>query len=126
VAARRLALTRDPIGEELAGWGKVALLETVGRTSGRRVQSAIGFVEEEDGSLVVAAGSDSADWALNLRANPACRATVGERTAAYEAAEIEGDERSRGVVALILKYGTSAERLGHGPVFRLRPSATEH
>ena len=118
----------DPraIGEELARWGKVALLETVGRTSGRPVQSAVGFIEEDDGSLVVAAGSDSADWALNLRFNPACRATVGERTAAYEAAEIEGDERSQGLVALILKYGTPAERMGHGSVFRLRPRAAEH
>jgi deazaflavin-dependent oxidoreductase (nitroreductase family) len=112
----------DPsLGEQLAGWGKVALLETKGRTSGRTVQSAVGFVEEEDGSLVLAAGSDSADWALNLRANPACRATVGERTAAYVATEVEGDELAHGLVALILKYGTPAERLGHGPVFRLRP-----
>ena len=109
------------IGEELATWGKVALLETIGRISGRPVRSAVGFSEEEDGSLVVAAGSESADWALNLRANPACRATVGERTAAYEVTEIEGAERSQAVVALILKYGTPAERLGHGPVFRLRP-----
>lgn len=110
----------DAIGRELAEWGKVALLETIGRVSGQPVQSAVGFVEEEDGSLVLAAGSDSADWALNLRANPACRAIVGERTAAYMAAEIEGTERSQAVVALILKYGTPAERLGHGPVFRLR------
>lgn len=109
------------IGEELAAWGKVALLETVGRISGKAVQSAVGFFEEEDGSLIVAAGSDLADWALNLGANPACRATVGERTATYAAAEIEGDELSRGLIALILKYGTPAERLGHGPVFRLRP-----
>jgi deazaflavin-dependent oxidoreductase (nitroreductase family) len=109
------------IGEELASWGKVALLETVGRVSGKHVQSAVGFFEEEDGSLVVAAGSDSADWALNLRANHGCRATVGERTAVYEATEIEGGERSEGVVALILKYGTPAERLGRGPVFRLVP-----
>ena len=121
MAARRLALTRDPIGEELVGWGRVALLETVGRTSGKAVESAVGFVEEEDGSLLVAAGSDSADWALNLGANPACRATVGERTAAYTAAEIQDGERSQAVVALILKYGTPAERLGRGPVFRLRP-----
>jgi len=121
VAARRLALTRDPIGEELAGWGKVALIETVGRVSGKPVQSAVGFVEDDDGSLVVAAGSDSADWALNLRAHPSCRAIVGERTAAYEAAELTGDERSQGVVGLILKYGTPAERLGRGPVFRLAP-----
>ncbi|MEP7158834.1 MAG: nitroreductase family deazaflavin-dependent oxidoreductase [Chloroflexota bacterium] len=109
------------IGEELASWGKVALIETVGRVSGKPVQSAVGFLENDDGSLIVAAGFESADWALNLRARPACRATVGERTAAYTAAEIQGAERSQSLVALILKYGTPAERLGHGPVFRLAP-----
>lgn len=117
----------DPsaIGEELARWGKVAMLETIGRVSGKPVQSAVGFLENDDGSLLVAAGSDSADWALNLRANPACRATVGERAAAYMAAEIQDAERSQAVVALILKYGTPAERLGHGPVFRLRANLPE-
>jgi deazaflavin-dependent oxidoreductase (nitroreductase family) len=111
--------TRDPIGDELAGWGKVALLETVGRTSGKKVKSAVGFVEGNDGALYLAAGSDSADWALNLRAQPRCRATIGERTHSYAAHEIEGAERADAVTALILKYGTPAERLGHGPVFRL-------
>ena len=122
MAARRVALTgRDPLGEELAAWGKVAMLETVGRTSGNPVRSAVGFIEEDDGSMLVAAGSESADWALNLRANPSSTATVGERSAAYDqAVELEGEERSAAVVALILKYGTPAERLGHGPVFRLR------
>jgi hypothetical protein len=85
------------------------------------VTTAIGFVETEDGSLLVAAGSDESDWALNLRANPACRATIGDRVATYDAAEIEGDDRARAVTDLILKYGTPAERLGHGPVFRLTP-----
>lgn len=96
------------------------MLETVGRTSGNPVRSAVGFIEEDDGSMLVAAGSESADWALNLRANLRSRATVGERTLEYDqAVELEGDERSVAVVALILKYGTPAERLGHGPVFRL-------
>jgi len=98
------------------------MLETVGRRSGRPVQSAVGFIEEDDGSLLVAAGSDTADWVLNLRADPHSRATVGERIFEYDqAVEVEGDERSATLVTLILKYGTPAERLGRGPVFRLRP-----
>jgi deazaflavin-dependent oxidoreductase (nitroreductase family) len=122
VAARRVALTHDPVGEQLAAWGKVAMLETTGRKSGRPVQSAVGFIEEDDGSLLVAAGSDTADWVLNLRANPRCRATVGGRAVEFDqAVELEGDGRSATLVALILKYGTPAERLGRGPVFRLRP-----
>jgi deazaflavin-dependent oxidoreductase (nitroreductase family) len=122
VAARRFALTNDPVGAQLAAWGKVAMLETIGRKSGRPVQSAVGFIEESDGALLVAAGSDTADWVLNLQANPTCRATVGERVTDYDlAVELEGEERSATLVALILKYGTPAERLGRGPVFRLRP-----
>jgi deazaflavin-dependent oxidoreductase (nitroreductase family) len=122
VAARRVALTQDPVAEQLAAWGKVAMLETIGRKSGRPVQSAVGFIEEDDGSMLVAAGSDTADWVLNLRANPHSRATVGESTVEYDqAVELEGDERSATLVALILKYGTPAERLGRGPVFHLRP-----
>lgn len=110
----------DPVGEQLATWGKVAVLETVGRKSGKPVQSAVGFIDESDGSMLVAAGSDTADWVLNLRANPRSRATVGESTVEYDqAVELEGDERSTTLVALILKYGTPSEGLGRGPVFRL-------
>jgi deazaflavin-dependent oxidoreductase (nitroreductase family) len=113
----------DPVGVQLAAWGKVAMLETIGRRSGQPVQTAVGFIDEDDGSILVAAGSDTADWVLNLRANPRARATVGERSADYgQAVELEGDERSAILVALILKYGTPAEGLGHGPVFRLRRS----
>lgn len=96
------------------------MLETIGRKSGRPVQSAVGFIEDSDGSMLVGAGSDTADWVLNLRADPRARATVAERTIEYDqAVELGGDARSAAVVALILKYGTPAERLGHGPVFRL-------
>ena len=114
-----------PIGEQLAHWGKVALLETRGRRSGQPVTTAVGFVDESDGSLLVAAGEPDADWALNLRAEPACRATVGERTAAYEARELDESDGSATVVRLILKYGTPAERLGRGPAFRLTPAGDE-
>lgn len=109
------------IGEQLAGWGKVALLETTGRISGRKVQSAVGFVEAGDGALYIAAGSDSADWVQNLRLHPRCRATIRDHATAYVAGEIDGSERNGAVAALILKYGTPAERLGRGPVFRLEP-----
>lgn len=37
------------------------------------------------------------------------------------AERLRGDAANRAVVALILKYGTPAERLGRGPAFRLRP-----
>jgi deazaflavin-dependent oxidoreductase (nitroreductase family) len=112
----------DPYGEQLAAWGKVVLLETTGRVSGRTVRGAVGFVEEPGGSLLVAAGSPSANWAANLLADPACRGTIGEARRAYVAEEIDGPDRARAVIELILKYGTPAERLGAGPAFRLRPA----
>lgn len=115
-------MARDEIGEELAGWGKVALIETRGRRSGARVRTAVGFVEEPDGSLLVAAGRPDADWALNLLESPGCRATIGDVTREYVAELVpEPAERGAALTALILRYGTPAERLGAGPVLRLVP-----
>ncbi len=111
----------DAYGEQLAAWGKVVLLETTGRISGRTVRGAVGFVVEPDGSLLVAAGSPSAHWAANLLADAACHGTIGAARRAYQAEEIEGPDRARAIAELILKYGTPAEGLGVGPAFRLRP-----
>jgi len=112
----------DRHGEQLAAWGKVVMLETTGRVSGRTVRSAVGFVVEPDGSLLVAAGSPSAHWAANLFADPACHGTIGELRRAYRADELAGAERAWAITELILKYGTPAESLGAGPAFRLRPA----
>ena len=119
MATGRLAV--DPIGEELARWGKVAWIETTGRTSGNPVTAAVGFLEDADGSLLIAAGSELADWARNLVANPRCHVTISDEVGWYDAVVADTDEQARAVVGLILKYGTPAERLGRGPVFRLTP-----
>ncbi|HET9681099.1 MAG TPA: nitroreductase family deazaflavin-dependent oxidoreductase [Candidatus Limnocylindrales bacterium] len=111
----------DEVGEQLASWGKVARLETRGRSSGRPAVAAVGFVEEADGSLLVAAGSPEAAWARNLEAEPRCRVSLEQASVAMRAERLRGDAANRAVVALILKYGTPAERLGRGPAFRLRP-----
>lgn len=86
------------------------------------MRTAVGFVEAPDGSLLVAAGEPDADWALNLLATPDVRVTIGELTARYEAVELDGAERNTAIAALILRYGTPAERLGRGPAFRLKPA----
>lgn len=112
----------DAYGEQLAAWGRVVLLEVTGRVTGRPIRTAVGFVEDADGSLLVAAGSAQASWAANLLADPACHGTIGDARRAYRAEEIEGPERARAISDLILKYGTPAERLGAGPAFRLRPT----
>ena len=110
----------DELGEQLSGWGKVIRLETHGRTSGRPVEVAVGYVEDPDGSLLVAAGSDDADWARNLHAEPRCRASLGAETFEATAEPLDGADFQRAIRELILRYGTTAERLGHGPAFRLR------
>jgi deazaflavin-dependent oxidoreductase (nitroreductase family) len=111
----------DAYGEQLAAWGKVAMLETTGRVSGRAIRTAVGFVADPDGSLLVAAGNPGADWAANLRAHPACHGTISGERRAYRAEELEGPDRAGAITELILRYGTPAERLGAGPAFRLRP-----
>jgi hypothetical protein len=45
---------------------------------------------------------------------------IGERAFDVDVESLEGADASAAVVGLILKYGTTAERLGRGPVFRLR------
>jgi deazaflavin-dependent oxidoreductase (nitroreductase family) len=111
---------RSDIGAELAAWGKVILLETRGRQTARRRVAPVGFVEEPDGCLLVAATDEHTHWARNLMADPRCRVTRDGATEDRRAEPLEEAARSRAVVALILRYGTPAERLGAGPAFRLR------
>jgi len=113
---------RDPYLEQLVGWEKAVAIETRGRVTGRTVVAAVGFVEEPDGSLLVAAGDPGAHWAANLRAEPRCVARIGTLRAARVAEELDDAAKARAVTELILKYGTPAERLGAGPAFRLRPA----
>jgi deazaflavin-dependent oxidoreductase (nitroreductase family) len=115
---------KDELGEQLADWGVVIRLETRGRTSGRPVEVALGYVEEPDGSVLVAGGSPDAAWARNLDADPRCRVRRAEEDWTQAMAEpLEGADAARVVRELILRYGTPAERLGRGPAYRLRPVA---
>jgi deazaflavin-dependent oxidoreductase (nitroreductase family) len=107
--------------EQLAATGRVAVLETRGRVSLMPIRTAIGFIREPDGSLLVAAGDPDADWAKNLVALPACAVRIGDEGWFAHAEPIDGAERAHAIAELIVKYGTPAERLGGGPAFRLRP-----
>jgi deazaflavin-dependent oxidoreductase (nitroreductase family) len=113
----------DEIGEQLAGWGVAVRLETRGRRTGSTVAVAVGYLDQADGSLVVAAGSPDADWARNLEADPRVRATLGDRAFDAIAEPLEPPAAAAAVTSLILKYGTPAEGLGRGPAFRIRPLA---
>jgi hypothetical protein len=68
----------------------------------------------------VAAGDPDADWARNLEADERCTISVSGRSFEAVAEPLDGAARNAAIGALILKYGTPAERLGRGPVFRLR------
>ena len=100
-------------------------LTVPGRKSGEPRTTPLLCVPHEGGWLVAGSNWGAPKlpiWVLNLRANQRSRANVGDRTVEYgQAVELEGRERSATLVALILKYGTPAERLGRGPVFRLIP-----
>ena len=116
-----MATGTDPIGAELAEWGKVVILETRGRVSGTSANAAVGYVEEGGGSLLVAASDERTNWARNLASHPVVRVTREGRSRSYRATALEGAERNAAISALILTYGTPAERLGAGPAFRLVP-----
>jgi len=120
-ATDRVTLGSDPIGAELADWGKVVIIETRGRVTGASVTAAVGYVQQDDDSLLVAASDDRTNWARNLSVDPRVRVTREGRSLAYRATVLEGDERNDAITALILTYGTPAERLGAGPAFRLDP-----
>ena len=109
--------------EDLVAWGRVLRIETTGRVTGRPARAVVGFVEREDGSLVIAAGSPGASWGLNLLHDPACRITIGDATWVAVARPLDGAEHNAAVRDLILRYGTPAEGLGAGPSFELRRRA---
>jgi len=113
------------IGERLAREGRVVMLGTRGRISGMTARAAVGFVEDTDGTLLVAAGSPSAHWALNLAAHPFLTADWAGRGGRYRAEPLAGKAFAAAISALILRYGTPAERLGRGPAFRLHPEPDE-
>jgi hypothetical protein len=77
-------------------------------------------VDRGDGTLIVAATSPQAHWALNLLHDPACRVTLGEATWPAIASVLQGSAHNAAVRDLILRYGTPSEGLGSGPSFELR------
>jgi deazaflavin-dependent oxidoreductase (nitroreductase family) len=108
--------------DDLVTWGRVLRIETTGRVTGLPAQAVVGFVEREDASLVIAAGSPDASWGLNLLRDPVCRVTIGDLSWGARARLLAGAEHAAAVRDLILRYGTPAEGLGDGPSFELRRS----
>jgi deazaflavin-dependent oxidoreductase (nitroreductase family) len=109
--------------DDLVASGRYARLdiEAVDARPARTV--TVGFVEADDGSIVVAATAAGAGWARALSAAPAVRVSIGERSFAACATELDDSDPARAAAVrdLILRYGTPSEGLGRGPVFRLGP-----
>ena len=108
---------------ELVAHGKAAHLVTRGRISGIPRDVAVGFVDEPDGSVLVAANDPRSAWGLNLLADPAVTVEIAGRRFDAIAEELERADHGRAIRELILRYGTPSEGLGTGPSFRLRPVA---
>lgn len=108
------------LGPDLVRWGRAARLATHAAATGRPMSAVVSFHEEADGALLVAAGSPDAAWARNLAAEPAATVTIADRTFPVIAEPLAGDDFNTAIRELILKGGTPAEGLGHGPAFRLR------
>ena len=108
--------------DELVSSGRFVRIETRGARTGERRSVTVGFVDD-GASVLVAAGSTDTAWASNLLADPACRVRIGSRSFDAVAEPLDGADHARAIRELILRYGTPAEILGHGPSFRLRPTA---
>ena len=109
--------------DELVASGRFVRIEARGSRSGLDRSVTVGFVDDADGSgaILVAATAPDAAWASNLLADPACHVRASDRSFDAIAEPLDGAEHARAVRDLILRYGTPAEGLGHGPSFRLRP-----
>jgi hypothetical protein len=83
----------------------------------------VGFVENDDGSIAVAAGAPETAWASNLVADGLVEVAAAGRTFTGEAEVLDERDprRGRAVRDLILRYGTPSEGLGSGPIFIIRP-----
>ena len=112
-------MSRPSMADDLVAWGRVIELETHGRQTGLPRRVAVGYVDQPDGSLSVSATDPETQWARNLIADPHCRVRDEEGWRDCVATALEGDAHRATVTALVLRYGTPAERLGSGPSFRL-------
>ena len=74
------------------------LLHTVGAKSGEPRSAPVLYLRDGDNVVVIASNGGTPTnpgWYYNLRANPACEATVKGKRSAYVARRAEGEERAR-------------------------------
>jgi F420H(2)-dependent quinone reductase len=117
-----LSRTFNAIGGQLmARSGRVGILATTGRRTGRRRTAPLGFVARPDGTVLVAAGSPGPAWAANLLAQPSCTFATRGRERRYRARLLEDREREEALVAVRVAWGRMADRATFGETFALEP-----
>jgi deazaflavin-dependent oxidoreductase (nitroreductase family) len=108
--------------------GSVMVLETVGRTSGRRRFAPVGYWQEGEVFLVGGGAAGMAtvpDWVRNLRANPQAVAWIRRCPITVVAEELFGaerdgaQERATAIWPGVPKYARRSGRVI--PYFRLMP-----
>ena len=110
--------------DDLVASGRFVRIRARGGLTGEPRAVVVGFVDDADGppgSLLVASGAAGSAWARNLLAYPDCHVETAGRSFDAVAEPLPSADHARAVRELILRYGTPAEGLGHGPSFRLRP-----
>jgi deazaflavin-dependent oxidoreductase (nitroreductase family) len=108
-------------GRLMARSGRVGILASTGRRTGRRRTAPLGFVARPDGTVLVVAGSPGPAWAGNLLAQPSCTFAIRGRERRYRARLLEGPERDEALVAVRVAWGRMAERATFGETFALEP-----
>ncbi|GIL30935.1 nitroreductase/quinone reductase family protein [Actinocatenispora comari] len=76
------------------------VLETVGRTSGRRHRTPVGLLGHGQDRYLVCPDRDR-DWPANLRGHPRCLLLAGSERVEYLAAPMAGDEAAHAVAAYL-------------------------
>lgn len=109
--------------------GSVMVIETRGRRTGRRHQVPVAYLPDAHGGFFVGGGAAgmtrTADWVLNLRANPAAIVIVRRRPITVVAAELDGAARQHAhdaASAVWKDLGEYERRSGRPiPYFHLQP-----
>lgn len=113
------------IGGQMARRGRMAMIETRGRVSGRPIATPVGWAAGPEEVIWIGAGSADSHWPRNLLAEAQCRMTIGTATQTYRAEELTDERRQVAVATIRDKYGAPASRVGTGPVFALHPVQQE-
>lgn len=96
--ARLIAATGGRVGTRFVGGGRLLVLRTVGRRSGRPRESPVLFVEDGEDLVVGAANAASTRppaWWLNLQAQPEAEAFVRGRWRPVRARRAGTEEEAR-------------------------------